>query len=760
MLREMGDVEKASERAGSNMAFLSLWDMGGHVPFQATHNVFISSHGIYLLVFRLTDLFKHKTETDRLKKWIRMIGTFSAVEYNAPKLKEHHPPIIFVGTFLDELKKTFPDYDRKIAEIKLSISKFPEISCHKYVRFCAIDNSLEKHQGDGNLEKLRKKIVDLAEYQDQWGRELPSKWLQLEMDLLKIRKQGTKVLTLTEVEEMNLKSIAPLDDMEEIKLALEYLHCTRSLIYFREIDSIIIDPQFLVDFFSVLITDTEFLSNDDLKVVEDLELYKENGELTPELINSLLCREKTKAFLPHLSHLLALMEKFGLIVKMQIPESTTGHVRFSETYTVPSKLVELPDISTISECVKGRVVSRSLCFIFKDVFVPEELFHRVFATVLRSFKTASLSRQNLKEVHTTNATTEKETCLFRGFGLFEINDLYSMILSMHWERSAIAVTLLSPTQPELPQDSGCHVRERVERILQEMLQMSCQQHFQYTYNLHCNFHLNPYDTPLDLFSVFKAKEGLPCKGEECRGKHRLTQSDVLFWGLSDEACTPSQRLNSDGEDAHLDRRPTPRELGRLSYVVEATKCSLLFIELGLSMPDITNIEHDARALAAETKITRMFLMWTCSYPNHTFRHIENAMRNSQINWDSLGRAIETGWESVTLDEMESNEDLLRPLTVSETKGILSHIGKKYFNLFLELELSVSAIEKCELDYPVAERRFEALIKLWIKTFQDQATIIRVLKAMKVCKMNWHDTAMEYCGARHAAQEGKKCCNIL
>ncbi|XP_033760819.1 uncharacterized protein LOC117342711 [Pecten maximus] len=728
--------------------------MGGHLPFQATHNVFISAHGIYLLVFRLTDFLNDKQEADRLKKWIRMIGTFSAVEYNAPKLKEHHPPLIFVGTFLDELKENFPDYDRQIHAISSSISKFPELSPHKFVKFCTIDNTLGTKPDDQNLEKLRGFITDLAEHQDQWGRELPAKWLQLEMDLLKRRKEGSKIMTLKEVEEMNGKSIVPLHDVNEIKIALEYLHCTRSVIYFREIDSIIIDPQFLVDFFSILITDNEFLPKDDIKLLGDLELYSEEGAVTPALLDILLSQEKTKAFLPHKSNLLALMEKFGLIVRMPLLEGTTENVRFSETYTIPTKLAEMPNISSITDCVKDLAVSTTLCFLFKDVFVPEELFCRVFATIMRTFKTSSLLKQPLEEGNERNdGQTKEKTCLFRGFGCFEFNDFYSMILSMHWVRSTIAVTLFSPTKQELPQGSGRHVRERLEQILQETLQMSCQQHFQYTYKLHCNFHLNPYDTPLDLVSVSYAKEGLPCKGEECRGKHRLTKSDLLFWGIK-EASTTTQRHTFDAGDARLDRRPTPRELGRLTYVVEANKCPALFTNLGLSTPDISNIEHEARNLGVETQITRMFLVWTCSYPNHTFRHIENAMKEADMDWDCLDMVLETGWESVTLDDMEANEELNRPLAVSETTGILSNIGKKYFNLFLELGLPATAIERCEIDHPTAEGRFKALIQLWIKTFQDRATIIRVLKAMKVCKMHWHDTALIYCGADHAAKTGK------
>ncbi|OWF55526.1 serine/threonine-protein kinase roco4 [Mizuhopecten yessoensis] len=218
-LVESFQVKRASLRAKSDGAFLSLWDMGGHTSFQASHNVFLSSHGVYLLVFRLTDFLKDKLETDRLKKWIRLIGTFSSGELNAPRIKQHDPPLIFVGTFLDELKRTTLDYDKRVQAMQSNIAKFPELSAHKFVRFCTADNSLGND--DTELEVLRGFIIEAAVHQDQWDREIPARWVKLEMDLLEARKKGTRILKFAEVIEMNKRSVAPLPDEDEMKLALE-----------------------------------------------------------------------------------------------------------------------------------------------------------------------------------------------------------------------------------------------------------------------------------------------------------------------------------------------------------------------------------------------------------------------------------------------------------------------------------------------------------------------------------------------------------
>ncbi|XP_069106433.1 uncharacterized protein [Argopecten irradians] len=443
------------------------------------------------------------------------------------------------------------------------------------------------------------------------------------------------------------------------------------------------------------------------------------------------------------------MEKFGLIVKMQITDNTTGDVRFSKTYTVPSKLEELQDLKDITYSLKQLAVSKTLCLIFDDL-VPEELFNRVFAVILRTFKISALP-----------GTAAQDTiCLFRGFGCFEINDLCSMILPMHWERSTIAVTVFSHSQPELPPGSECRARKTLERILQETLAMSCQQHYQYSYKMHCNFYLNPYDTPVDMYSVMYAHGGMSCKGDDCRGKHKLTGSDLLVWGITETGRVP-QRLRFNSVETYLSRRPTPKELGQLSFAIVASRRELFFIELGLSLAEISNIEEGAKTLGVETQTTKMFLRWTCCYPNLTFGYIQDAMKKADMAYNELGRSIERS-QGITLDGMDSIDELNKPLDVGNIKYVLRNVGNNYFILFLELGLSASAIERCEVNHPDIEKRLEALLKLWINTFQEHATITKILKAMKLCGMDWNSTAGLCCGtnATSVPKRPKRRCNIL
>ncbi|XP_060081879.1 uncharacterized protein LOC132561169 [Ylistrum balloti] len=744
-MKEAIAVLRASRYADTDLAFLSLWDMGGHMSFQASHNVFISSHGVYLLVFRLTDFLRNKLETVRLKKWIRIIGTFSSCQLNAPQTRTYAPPIIFVGTFLDKLKEN-EDHDKQIDMIRSSISKFPELSVHRFVKFCTVDNSLGDE--DNDLEMLRGLITEAAVHQDQWDRQLPTTWLKLEMDLHQLREKGKRILTIEEIIEMNKSSPAPLTDVNEIKLALEYLHCTRSVIYFREFDHVINDPQWLVDFFSILITDDQFLTEGDLLMARDQELYKTKGELTQELIEGLLRLEKNQDFIPHKSILLALMEKFGLIVKMQLSGSESEHRRFSEKYTIPSKLMELQNIDVITREVtrlKRRFfVSKALCLVFNDVYVPDELFHRIFAEILRTYTSTSLSTQSLE------ITTEMDqmrpgsgnACLYRGFGCFEINDLCGIILSMQPERSTIAVTIFSRTETVLPEGCGKLVKVSIERILRDALEMSNQQHFQHTYKLHCNFFLGPYDTPVDLFGVIHSERGVPCKGVECLGQHLLSRIDAKFWDITqDSVRVPVHRSISEpaNEDTTFpDRRPTPRELGRLSRLVSASSYQLLFTELGVPIPDIDYAKNDLLSLSTVTLITKLFLNWSNAYPNQTFQHITQAMKNVGMATDRVVEMVET--EAEPPGEVPS-EVLGRSPTDSEIQQIINYIDISFYNLYLEIGLSPPIIEQQMVNYHQNIRGvLTALLHCWRDTFQEEATIGRLLTAMKMCGMDWYTTA--------------------
>ncbi|OWF55525.1 uncharacterized protein LOC110458783 [Mizuhopecten yessoensis] len=471
------------------------------------------------------------------------------------------------------------------------------------------------------------------------------------------------------------------------------------------------------------------------------------GELTDKLIDGLLSLEKNQDFFPYKSALLPLMVKFGLIVKILMSGTTTENAEFSKTYTIPSKLMELQSIDDITKEVsifkqRNLAVSKTLCFVFKDVYVPDELFHRIFAQIMRRYRAVSLSTDTFYE--RDQVTVGNTTCLYLGFGCFKVDDLCRMIVSMHAERSAIAVTVISPTESQLPADSGQRIRLSIERILLETLQMSNQQHFEYAHQLHCNFHLSPYDTPVQLYGVIHSERGVPCQGGECLGQHRLSRTDTTFWNITEVSAWFQGNGNIAGttgvEPNTSDRRPSPRELSRLSRLINSSHIEQFFVELGLPILEVEHTKWECRNLLGITLITKLFLKWTIAYPNKTIHDIQQAMEAVDMATDRINDALGTDEESQVQD-MVPFEVWNRVPSEDEIRKIVNYIDKMYFNMCLELGLSPPTIAQCELCHPTDFRtRMSALLRCWIDRYQTEATIGRLLTAMKVCQMDWHTTA--------------------
>ncbi|XP_069128400.1 probable serine/threonine-protein kinase roco6 isoform X1 [Argopecten irradians] len=526
---ESEEVYQQSNKQKEDLAFLSMWDMGGDLAFQATNVVFISAHGVYILTFRAIDYFTDNLQLVRLKNWVRNIGAYSSRAYNPSKLRPHHPPIIIVGTHMDQVNTRFKDTpserEDRLRVMRQDICSFAELGNSKeegfvFLRFCTVDNSIDN---DPAFDKLRNYIVEAAVHQDQWEQELPASWLALEREILK-QREWKHVLTLKEIIDLDNKCESPIGDEENIKMFLEYLHSTRSVLYFRQYDKVIVNPQWVINAFREILTDEKFLESDNLLLEADLIKYSHQALLTVDLAKMLWNSTEEDSFIQHIDILLAFLEEFGLLVKACVGQDEQGKPVYDENYTVPSKLQSIKGIKQIHDLlnVKGTVCSRTLCFVFKDVFTPQELFDRIYAGVIKAFKPIEKN-----SARSPNQGPSKQ--IYKGLGCFMIDDLCNMVVHTQWEQSVITVTLFTTSEPRIPEGTGKRVREALEVIIRHTLEVSRQGHLQYRHMLHCTFSLDQSDSPRQEDGIVRAARGVACQGGVCSGKHILTKLDWQVW---------------------------------------------------------------------------------------------------------------------------------------------------------------------------------------------------------------------------------------
>ncbi|XP_021375577.1 uncharacterized protein LOC110464600 isoform X2 [Mizuhopecten yessoensis] len=778
-LRFVDVVRQTSElQKGDNVAFLSMWDMGGQTSFQANHGVFMSSHCVFILAFDTLEYLTERDESGRITEWIRTIGTYrSSYDKSQPS---HKPPIIIVGTKMDLVNKHIPaknNRKKQLEAIKEELCQTKEVEASvdsdgsaDFVRFCTVDNT---NENASSYDDIRNLILEAAKHQDQWERELPVNWLVLERDLLKQRTLGRKILTLDEIYEIDAKCEFPIKNKEDIMLFLEYLHRNRTIVFFRGHNQAVIDPQWLADAFRRLITDKLFIERD-LTLRRHLVNFQSFAKLTLSLIEELLASDESKGFREHMPILLVFMEKFGLLVRPIDGFDCRGKVIFANHYFVPSKLKDPSNTAQIDEELRNaRFVTKTLCIMFNEVFIPRDLFDRILAGCLQKY---ALTRNS-------TGSAESST-LLQGFGCFQIEGVWNLIVSLQWNRSAITLTLYSMTERSIYLNTGRRLLKEIKIIIDTVLKTNCHEHMTYRDHLHCSYRLGPRDDPLPVDEVIMTRSHHLCRGETCRQKHQLGRRHLSVWITDTRHAQPRENYipgqgtvpsippagtrqkawnrirnwrkffrnllrtrskkyvpteHSEDPD-HFGiphRMPTAREFGRLSEHV-GSWYTLMFAELGMESHAIEQIQSECSQLSFRSQITKMFLRWSTQFREQTYAHIASAVSKFGVDQDHILKTIERRSDiHRTVKGVELQEKTLnRKPTDDEIRIISENVNKSYFNLCLELGLKVPEIDQVDVEYDKVKDKMAKLLKRWVRGCKEPpATIRRILLAMERCNMD-------------------------
>lgn len=168
-----GDVKKADEER-ETIVTVDLWDFAGQHLYYASHPVFLSSRGVYVLVHNLSkaldapaqpcvrqgtcDKFlenpNNETNLENLLSWLVTIHSIrptgeEMVGNSGGMLPYLRPPVFIVGTHAD---KPFEDIEATTSKIQQGISG-KEYEKHVIRPFFSIDNTLGKKS---LLRKIKK----------------------------------------------------------------------------------------------------------------------------------------------------------------------------------------------------------------------------------------------------------------------------------------------------------------------------------------------------------------------------------------------------------------------------------------------------------------------------------------------------------------------------------------------------------------------------------------------------------------------------
>ena len=363
---------------------INIWDFAGQNIFYATHQLFLSSEAVYLLVVDLskdlnTEIHEEqgtalRNVSDFCEFWINSIYTFAATERGPP-------PIMLVGTHSDY----FDNNEARTACDEL----FDGImtSSDRSRKFITGDCENDNLDILDETESLRKAIVKISRYQ---AMKIPKRWIPLEKELMLLKEGKVKYLPIEEVQILNTKSNKPLETMKDLKAFLTYHHNMGGLVYFNETglsDWVVLDPKWIIDAFSSIITTTSFFEKrrdrrpdsawkklNTTAKVDEIYVFEQIWKPIPELY------ENRK-------WLLQVMQKLHMIARLHSFDDKTNQLTEQNEFIIPSFLANRrcnnSDIDDIYKLEKGTDM---LSFHLKKTLVSRIIYYHLVATAIQRWQ--------------------------------------------------------------------------------------------------------------------------------------------------------------------------------------------------------------------------------------------------------------------------------------------------------------------------------------------------------------------------------------
>ncbi|OWF37762.1 uncharacterized protein LOC110467072 [Mizuhopecten yessoensis] len=718
---------------------VTIYDFGGEKIFYNTHHCILTNDMIFILVFDVSICLDQNEERkeagyDRIEFWLRSIAT-SAID-EALK-KRGTPPIILIGSHMDLVPGSEDEKEDIFRGILTRLSSNPEIKTviQKHVKDMFYVSNLNDSSKNRELyDKIWRAIIDAAECQSQWLKEIPARWLALEQELVKKKIAGYKVLEFKDLKLLNKTLAVPLQDAEEINTFVRYLKTTGYFLCFgldeweESLESkktrgrenscfIILDPQWIISAFKCIITSPKYKTNLSIKEKEEWQAYEESGELPVGFMQSLMKKETGQQFIEKFKFICIVMETLGLISSPLLDTNEE-----LEEYIVPCMMKEaVPSrIQTILD-KPFTIKTPVLCIKFDNDFIPQAIWDKTIAKCLHRFRPM------------TEPGYEQSELIQRGFVCLSENNLWKVVLNCH--KNAMKVLLFARSGSRIPSGKGVEFRKFLDFWLPRVLEMNHQGHFRYNYYLHNDYQFSKNEIMVKAEDLAELDQ-LPCQGGN--GESFLSQKDYGIW-FEDNTQVQCSVGAVDALSVHVpDRSPSPKEMARISKFIGKDYQSF-FMQLKCPIASVERFFHDYQGFSCRVPITKILVDMINSRPNIGFPQIAFAMKEEDIDVKQLQTVLDSN-RNYQYTDMDFPETLLqRALSVNNVSILIDYISPKVsFILFLELNLKVNTIETEEVSVRDVREQITTLIKRWIKDEGRAATVHKLLLAMKECDMNIYD----------------------
>ncbi|HTB52668.1 MAG TPA: COR domain-containing protein [Ferruginibacter sp.] len=254
---------------------INIWDFGGQEIYHSTHQFFLTKRSVYMLV---TESRKEDSHDDFFY-WLNII-----------KLLGDKSPVLMVLNKCDQPTKELPIKEYK--ETFNNIIGFEKISLAE-----GFENT---------LANLKEKLITYASSLPHIGTPLPKKWVDIRIEIEKLKLSGKNYITEAEYLKICLAHYRQTDSALFLS---EYFHDLGVLLHFQND----------IDLKDTVILNHEWITGGVYKILDDRKVIGQNGKFNLEDINRIWSDEEYKY---KIRELLSLMKnrKFDLCFELSANE--------------------------------------------------------------------------------------------------------------------------------------------------------------------------------------------------------------------------------------------------------------------------------------------------------------------------------------------------------------------------------------------------------------------------------------------------------
>ncbi|CAC5373137.1 unnamed protein product [Mytilus coruscus] len=432
-------------------ATCELWDFAGQKDFYATHQAFLTSSAVYLVVADMNDdIIKQDLNQcfqdyqhigEYVDFWFDSIHCHRTVNERASNV-HFDPPILLVFTGKDKYNKAnFKKREKELNDQIEQVFRYKSKQHHLHDRFYLSN----KEDCDEEFEKLRYAIFENAAKMDTWGKAFPLKWILLE-HLIEINKNdGKNFISFTDMLNLAKHPDISLLKEDDLLLFLRFQHNVGNIIFFENIrDLIILNPQWLADAFRCLVSDR--VNNSRLYHLEDWTLFTRQGKISESLITKLFESKDGSQFVGQKKNLHKVMEKLDILVKIEN----------SSYYIMPSMMPSSKfDVVCEQFGILSKKCKRTSWLCFKFVFLPPSFFNYLSAWFIRKYDPSKV---------------DSGIGLYRGICMFDIEASGGGKILVTMSTDTIALQVVSFSEQWEEFGSTCSdIYSEVTQLIEEMI---------------------------------------------------------------------------------------------------------------------------------------------------------------------------------------------------------------------------------------------------------------------------------------------------